>query len=139
MIEAETVLAESLVERFLASVTEGRMPDVVREGEGFCEFRVQAESIGDGPGDLGDLKGVGKPAAKVVGREVAGEAREDLSFSSEAAERARVEDASSIAREGGAIRVVRLGVLAGCEFSFALYSDVLWEKEALKWRIAHPA
>jgi hypothetical protein len=99
VVEAETVLTQSFIESFFAGVAEGRMADVVREGESFGELGVEAEGSGDGAGDLGDFEGVGEPAAEVIGGELSGEAGEDLRFSGKAAEGASVEDSGSVSRE----------------------------------------
>src|SRR4051794_20971499 len=86
VIEAQAVVAEGLIERLFAGVAEGWMADVVCEGERFGEFGVEAESVGNGSGDLGDFEGVGEAAAEVIAWKFAGEAREDLGFSRKAAE-----------------------------------------------------
>jgi len=124
VVEAEAITAEGFIKRLFTGVAEGRVAYVMGEGEGFREFLVEAESGGDGTGDLGDFEGVRESAAEVIGGEVAGQAGEDLSFTGEAAKGAGVEDASTIAREGGSIGMVGFGVSTGYELSFALDSDV---------------
>jgi len=99
VVEAETVLTQSFIESFFAGVAEGRMADVVREGESFGELRVEAEGSGDGAGDLGDLESVGEPAAEVIGGELSGEAGEDLRLPRKTAEGASVEDSGSVPRK----------------------------------------
>ena len=112
VVEGEAVGAEGVVQGFFAGVAEGRMADVVYQGEGFGEFRIECERGGEGAGDLGDFEGVGKPIAEVVGgrgeRLVRGESGEDLGFAGEAAEGARVEDSGGVAGEGSAVGVRRL-------------------------------
>ncbi len=66
VVEAEAVLAQRGVEGFFAGVAEGRMADVVGEGEGLSELTVQAQSFGEGAGDLGYFERVGEPAAEMV-------------------------------------------------------------------------
>ena len=66
VVEAEAVGAEALVEGFFAGVAEGRMADVVDQGESLGELGIEAEGGGQGAGDLGDFKGVGEAAAEVV-------------------------------------------------------------------------
>jgi len=117
VVEAEAVSAEGVIEGFFAGVPEGRMADVVDQGEGFGEFDIEAECGGKGAGDLGDFKGVGEPIAEVVGRRGewliqdfirVGKSGEDLGFAGEAAEGAGVEDAGGVAGEGSAIEMGRL-------------------------------
>ena len=55
VVEAQTVTLQAAIERSLAGVTEGRMPDIVNQGEGFGKVLVQVEGTGDRTGDLGDL------------------------------------------------------------------------------------
>src|SRR3970040_1870576 len=49
-------LAHAFVERILARVAEGRMPEVVREAHRFDEVFVETHRPGDGTRDLGDLE-----------------------------------------------------------------------------------
>lgn len=99
VIETEAVVAERLVESFFSGMTKGRMADVVSESESFGEFLVEAESGGNGAGDLGDFECVGEAAAKVIAGEISSEPREDLSFSSKAAEGSCMKNAGPVARE----------------------------------------
>jgi len=90
----------------LAGVTEGGMSDVVDERQGFGEIDVEVERGGDSAGDLCDLHGVGEARTKMVG--VA--AREDLRLVLQPAEGAGVNDAITVALEGIAVGVCRLGI-----------------------------
>jgi hypothetical protein len=81
---------------------------------------------------------VGEAAAEVVGGELAGDAREDLSLSGKAAERACVEDAGAVASEGGPVGMVGLRISARNEFSFPIYGDGRGEEKALSRQFAHP-
>ena len=105
VVEAATVAAEAFVECALAGVAEGRMADVVDEGEGLGEVFVKAERRCGGACDLRDLDGVGEAAAEVVG----GAAGEDLRLAGETAEGARLHDAFAVALEGGARDARRRG------------------------------
>jgi hypothetical protein len=130
VVEAERVMVQSLIKRLFTGVAEGRVAYVVGEGEGFREFLVEAESGGDGAGDLGDFEGMSEAAAEVIGGKTAGVAREDLGLSGKAAERSGVENAGAIASKRGPIGMIRFRELAGCKLSFALDSDAGREKEA---------
>jgi len=81
-------------------VAKGRVADVVNQGQGFRQFRIEAKSAGRCAGDLRDLKRVREAAAEVVTGRVARQAGEDLGFAGEAAEGAGVQDAGSIAAKG---------------------------------------
>ncbi len=98
VVEAEAVTLQAAVEGALAGVAEGRVADVVDEGEGFGEIFVEVQGGGDGAGDLRDLDGVGEARAEVVG----GAGGEDLRLAGEAAEGAGLDDALAVALEGGA-------------------------------------
>ena len=100
------------------------MADVVGQGEGLSEFAVQAQSFGEGAGDLGYFEGVSEAAAEMVAGEIARQAREDLGFSRQAAKGARMEDAGAVARKGSAIRMGRLGMHADGEGTAVLDGDV---------------
>ena len=63
--EGPVVRRESLIQRGLPGVTEGRVAEVVAEGDGFGQVLVQAECARDGPGDLHDLQRVRHPAGSL--------------------------------------------------------------------------
>ena len=100
---------EGGVEGLFAGVAEGRMADVVDQGEGLGQLGIEAEGAGQGAGDLRDFKGVGEAAAEVVSGRVAGQAGKDLGLAGEAAEGAGVQDAGGVAGKGSAVGVGRLG------------------------------
>jgi len=108
VVEAEAVDTEGGVEGLFSGVAEGRVADVVDQGERFGERRIEAESGGEGSSDLGDFKGVGEAAAGVVAFRAA--AGEDLGLAGQPAEGAGVQDAGAIAGEGCAIGMRRFGV-----------------------------
>ncbi len=58
------------------------MADVVNQGERLGEIGVEAESGGDGPGDLRDLQGMRQAVAKMIGEA----SSENLRFGFEPAE-----------------------------------------------------
>ncbi len=86
-------LAKDLVQRLLARVTEGRVPQIVPHGDGLDEVLVQVERPAHGAGEARDLKGVRQPRAVVValGRD------EDLCLVLQPAERLGVDDAVAVA------------------------------------------
>jgi hypothetical protein len=108
VVEPQAVLLEAAVERTLAGVAEGRVADVVDEGEGFREIFVQPERFRDLASDLRDFHGVREARTEVVG----GARGEDLGFSGKAPKSARLDNAFPVALEGGAVRVRRDGVVA---------------------------
>ena len=101
VVEAE---GQELAQGLFAGVAEGRVPEVVAEGDGLGQVLVEAEGLGDRPGDLGDLEAVGQPRPVVVpkGRE------EDLGLVFEAAEGLGVDDPVAVALEVGPENVLRL-------------------------------
>jgi len=101
VIEPAAVASEAAIEGALAGMAEGRVTDVMHQGEGFGEVFVQVERAGDVPGDLRDLHGVGEARTEVVG----GAGGKDLGFAGEAAEGAGLYDALAVALERRAMRV----------------------------------
>ena len=81
VIEAQAKLPHGFVQRPLAGMTEGWVPDVVHQRQRFRHVLVQLQRTGDGACDLRHFHGVGEPAAKVIGVAVG----EDLGFSRQAA------------------------------------------------------
>jgi hypothetical protein len=63
---AAEVTAELFVERILAGVAEGRVPEVVAEPDCLDEILVQPERAGDSARDPGRLERVGQARAEVV-------------------------------------------------------------------------
>jgi hypothetical protein len=115
--------AEGVVEGAFAGMAEGRVADVVNQGEGFDKVLVEAEGGGDGAGDLGDFHGVGEAGAEVVGEgggfaldicalSGGGAVGEDLRLAGQAAESAGMDDAGAVTLERGAVGVGWFGVLA---------------------------
>ena len=87
------------LERVLAGVAEGRVAEVVGEGDGLGELLVEAEDAGDGAGDLGHLDRVGEAGAVVVALVL----DEDLGLVLEPAEGRGMDDAVAVALEGRAV------------------------------------
>src|SRR5579862_41366 len=108
VIEVGAEAGHLAVKFLLAGMSEGRMADVVREGERFGEIFVETQDRGHGTRDLGDFDGVGEAVAEMVGK--AG--REDLRFGFQAAEGAGVNDAIAVALEGVAIGMIGFGIAA---------------------------
>ena len=79
----------------LAVVAEGRVADVVAQGDGLQEVLVQAEKLADGPGDLGQELDVQHPVADMF---VADEVK-DLGFVDVAGVSPGVEDAVGVHRK----------------------------------------
>ena len=81
VIEAQAKFPHGFVQRPLAGMTEGWMPDVMHQRQRFRHVFVQLQRSGDRARDLRHFHGVGEPAAKVIGVAVG----EDLGFSGQAA------------------------------------------------------
>ena len=93
-------------------VTEGRVPQVVRQADGFDQVLVGAQGAGDGAPNLGYFQGVGQAGAVVVAFIV----DEYLGLVFQAAEGGGVQDAVAVALEGGAVfrLVIRVCAAAWC-------------------------
>jgi hypothetical protein len=108
VVKEKAVLAHGNVERFFAGMAEGRMADVMHQGEGLDQVHIEAKLSGDGSGNLRDFNGMGQPIAKVVG--VA--AGKDLGFGFEAAKSPGMDDAITVALEVIAVGMLGLGITA---------------------------
>jgi hypothetical protein len=93
VIEAAAVGTHQLVEFSFTGMAEGRMANIVHQGQCLDEFRVDAQGGGHRPRYLGDFERVGQSIAKVVG-----EARaEYLRFCFEPPERSGMDYAIAVA------------------------------------------
>ncbi len=101
------VVFENGAQGILAGMAEGRMAQIVDEGNGFGEVFVEAESTGDRTRDLCDFHSVRQARAEVV---VIGRG-EYLRLVFEAAKRCRMDHAVAVALEAAAVFVFRLGEL----------------------------
>jgi len=93
----------------LAGVAEGRVPDVMGEGDGLDQVLVRPQGSGEGLGDLGNGDGVGQPGAV----EVAGVVQEDLGAVLEPPEGLAMDDTADVTLEGRAVGALRLGAQPG--------------------------
>ncbi len=107
VVEGEAVSPKGAVESLFAGVAKGRMPDVVRQSQGFSKLRIESKSNSHGARNLRDLERVGEAAAEVVGEAFDGQAREDLRLAGQTAKGARVQDAGGVARKRGPVGVRR--------------------------------
>src|ERR1700692_229824 len=108
VVEGQAVGAHGGVERFFSRVAEGRMAEVVDQGERFSQIDVEAERRGDSARDLRNFNRVSEAIAEVVG--IA--ARENLRFVFETAKGAGVDDAVAVALKVVAIGMGRFGEAA---------------------------
>ena len=93
-----------LIQRALARMAEGGVPQVVPQGDGLGQVLVQAQGAGDSAGDLRHLQRVGQPGAVVV----ALRREKDLGLLLEPAERLAVDDAVPVPLVAGPHGVGRL-------------------------------
>jgi len=75
-------------------MAKGRVADIVHQCQRLNQFRVDAQSSGNGAGNLGNFKRVGQPVAKMIGEAGA----ENLRLCFEPPERAGMDDAVAVAR-----------------------------------------
>ena len=92
MAEA-AVVTHQLVQRPLAAVSKGRVPDVMGQGQGLAEGLVQKEGAADAAGNLGNLKAVREACAVVVTFPV----DEDLGLVHQTPEGGGMDDAVAVA------------------------------------------
>ena len=98
------MLAHAVVERVLARMAEGRVAEIVREGQRLGEILVQPQRAGQGAGDLRHLDGVGQARAEMIALVV----DEDLRLVLQPPERRGVDDPVAVALEFAARRRTRL-------------------------------
>ena len=101
VVAEAAVLPHEVVQGHLPPVTEGRVPEVVPQGEGLAEGLVEAQGASDAARDLADLQAVGQARAVVVPLLV----EEHLRLVHEPAERRGVRDPIAIALVGGPHRI----------------------------------
>ena len=94
------------IQRALAGVTERRVPEVVRQGDGFGQVLVQAECARQGARHLRGLHRVRQARPVVVALVI----DEDLGLVLETPEGARVDDPVAVALEHHPEGVLRLGM-----------------------------
>ena len=105
MLEAAVAaIAQRRVERALAGVAEGRVPEVVAEPDRLGQVLVEAERAGDGAGDPAGLQRVGEAGPVVVA--LGGD--EDLGLVLEATKGLGVDDPVAVALERRPQRAVGL-------------------------------
>ncbi len=108
VVEAQAVALEAFIQRAFTCVAEGRMADVVDQGQCLGKVFVQSQLLGDAACDLGHFDGVSQAAAKVVG----GAAGEDLRLARKAAKGARLHDALAVSLKCSARWPFRRGINA---------------------------
>src|SRR5579859_536512 len=101
VIKAAAMGAHQLVEFSLPGMAEGRVADIVYQGQRLDEFRVDAQSRGHRAGNLRDFERVRQAIAKMVGET----GTENLGFCFKPPERAGMDDAIAVARVFAAVCV----------------------------------
>src|SRR6476646_8955923 len=112
MLEA-AVFAHAFGEHLFAGMPERRMPEVVRQRDGFGQVFIKAQGPRDGAANRRDFDGVGEPRAQMI----AGAVEENLGLVLETTKRARVNNPSTIALEFGLIGVGWLRKLSAAGLS----------------------
>ena len=107
MLEA-TVFAHAFVERVLAGVAEGRMAEVMRQGNGFHQRLIERQGAGDRAPDLRYFDRVRDTGAIQVTLVI----DENLGLVGQAPKGIGMDDAIAVALERAAILRRRLGVAA---------------------------
>ena len=79
----------------LARMAEGRVAEVVRQGQRLRQILVEPERAGERAGDLAHLDGMGQPRAEMIALVI----DEDLRLVLEAAEGRRMDDPVPVALE----------------------------------------
>jgi len=108
VVEGKSMLTHGCVESLFSGVAEGRMADVVDQGQRLDQVAVQSELGGDGTRDLRDFDGVGQAIAKVVG--VA--AGENLGLRFQASEGPSMDDTVAVALKIVAVGMGEFGMAA---------------------------
>ena len=108
VVRKTSFLRQTLLQRIFAGVSEGRMSDVVQQGQRLDQVLIQPQGSPDRAGDRRHFHRVGQSGATVVAQ-VAGE---DLRLAAQTAKGRRVQNPVTIPLKRTPVRVVRLGVLA---------------------------
>ena len=91
-------------------MAEGRVAQIVRQGQGFGKILVQPQLPGDGAGDLGDLDGMGQPRPELVAFVV----DEDLRLVLQPPEGGGMDDPVPVPLIGGARPAARVAECGSC-------------------------
>ncbi len=83
------------IERILACMAERGVPEIMREGQGFCEILVEPQAAGQRAGDLAHLDGMREARAIMVALML----HENLRLVFQAAEGGGMDDAVAVALE----------------------------------------
>ncbi len=102
------VAPHELVEHGLARVAEGRVPQVVRQGNGFRQVFIQLQGFADRPGDLGHLQGMGQAGPVIIPLMV----DEHLSLVFQTPESGGVDHPVAVALKPGSVRMFLFLVLS---------------------------
>jgi hypothetical protein len=116
VIEAVAEPVHLAVQFPFAGVREGRVANVMHQGQRFRKIFVKAEHRSGGPRNLRNLNGVRQAVAEVIGKS----RRENLGLGFQAAKGARMNDTIAIALEDIAVRVLRFRITAA---GAALYRE----------------
>ena len=96
VVEEVAVFAHGAVERLLAGVAEGRMPDVVHQGKSLGEIDVQARGR---PAMVREICATSMRVRQAIAKMIGVAPREDLRLVFQPPEGARVNDAVAVALE----------------------------------------
>ena len=107
MLESAVAL-HAFGQHFFAGMSEGRMPQVVRERNRLGQVFIQPERARDSAADRCHLDRVGQTRPQMI----AGAVQENLRLVFQAAESAGMNDPGPVALKGGPVSVLRLGKLA---------------------------
>jgi len=102
VIEKETVLTHESVKCLFASMSKGRVTDIVDKGQGFDQVHIDMQSRRERTGYLRNFEGVSETVAEMIGIP----AGENLRLRFQPTKRARVYDAVTVP-----LKVVPVGVL----------------------------
>ncbi len=92
VIETVVIARHQPIEYSFASMTKGRMPDIVNQGKRFHEVHIQPERLRNRAADLRHFQGVRQPVAEMVRITP----REDLRLVLETTKGARVNNAVAV-------------------------------------------
>jgi hypothetical protein len=109
VVEAASMTDEAAIQSALAGMSERRMADVVNQRQRLREIFVQAKRGRSGAGNLSDLDGVGKTAAKVIG----GATGKHLGLPCQSPKGTGLHDPLPVTLEGRARRAKRRRIDAG--------------------------
>ena len=107
------VIAHAFGQDFFAGMPEGRVAEIVGQGDRFRQIFIEGKGPGDGPANGGNFNRMGQPRSQVI----AGAVQKNLGFVFEPPKCARMNDPGAVALKFSPIGVALLRIFSSSRFT----------------------